>query len=80
MYKWEAEARKKYSDETVNDLIEQQRTYERQKDSNDCNSCGKNNQGAITNIHGKPFIIHYGKFTGKKCDICGRSTERGLRK
>lgn len=76
-YKWEKESLQKYGEEVTQHLIKQQEKYEAMKKDNDCNHCGKGNEGAIIEGRdGKPFILHYGLWSNGRCYYCGRQTNK----
>lgn len=72
-YKWEQESLQKYGEEVTQNLINEQKKYEEVKKDNDCNHCGKGNEGAIIELkNGTPFIMHYGLWSNGRCSFCGR--------
>lgn len=72
-YKWEKESLQKYGEEVTRNLIIQQEEYEAVKKDNDCEYCGKGNEGAIIEWGaGIPFIMHYGLWSNGRCNYCGR--------
>jgi hypothetical protein len=75
-YKWEKEALEKYGKEVTESLIKSQKRYEEKHKDNECNHCGKGNEGAIiewTNDKKEkvPFIMHYGLWSNRRCNFCG---------
>lgn len=73
MYKWEKESLSKYGEEVTLNLIEQQKQYEETEKHNNCEGCGKDNEGAIAELKsGKPFILHYGLWANGRCTFCGK--------
>ncbi|MBX9158368.1 hypothetical protein ACTFR8_22480 [Bacillus cereus group sp. MYBK15-3] len=73
-YTWEKESLEKYGEEATAGLIKQQQTYEEKKKDNDCEHCGKGNEGSIIERKdGTPFIMHFGLWTRDRCGYCGKA-------
>ncbi|MEI5915111.1 hypothetical protein [Bacillus albus] len=76
-YKWEKESLEKYGKEITQNLISQQKKYESMKIDNDCEHCGRRNEGAmIEPKNGAPFILHFGLWSNGRCNYCGRNSGR----
>ncbi|MGR9635293.1 hypothetical protein ACU82A_30380 [Bacillus cereus] len=59
-YKWEKESLEKYGKEITQNLISQQKKYESMKIDNDCEHCGRRNEGAM--IEPKKWCTFYFAF------------------
>lgn len=71
-YTWEEESDRKYGKEVTAGLVKTQLEYEEKHKGNNCKHCGKANEGeVIESAKGVPFMMHYGMWTGSKCDYCG---------
>ncbi|MEX0598494.1 MAG: hypothetical protein WD512_18575 [Candidatus Paceibacterota bacterium] len=78
-YKWEEKSLEKYGKEITFKLIEEQKKYEEKEKDNDCNHCGKGNQGAIIELQdGTPFIMRYGMWSYSegvhRCSYCRKTS------
>ncbi|MFS1518539.1 hypothetical protein V1503_19060 [Bacillus sp. SCS-151] len=74
-YTWEKECLEKFGEEVTANLIKRQQEYEREKKDNDCNKCGKGNEGCINEwTGGRPVLMHYGLWVDGVCDYCGKHT------
>lgn len=78
-YSWEEKTLEKYGKEITLQLIKRQKEYEKENKDNDCNHCGKGNEGAIiewTNHEGEkyPIVMHYGLWTDGRCNYCKKWT------
>jgi hypothetical protein len=72
-YSWEQKSLEKYGEEVTLNLIKRQKEYEEEEKDNDCNNCGKGNEGAIIEWEvGKPIVMHYGLWTDSICNYCGK--------
>lgn len=72
-YSWEKESLEKYGEDATKELIKQQQQYEEKKKDNDCEHCGKGNEGSvIPRTDGTPLIMHFGLWTRNNCNYCGR--------
>ncbi|MED2737029.1 hypothetical protein [Bacillus toyonensis] len=72
-YKWEKESLHKYGQEATSKLIKEQQKFEEQHKDNDCNRCGKGNEGSIVEwVQGKPMLTHYGVCNNGYCEYCGK--------
>jgi hypothetical protein len=73
VYKWEKESLQKYGEEVTLNLIKNQKEYEEKKKDNDCEHCGKGNEGAIIEMKdGRPFLMRYGLWSNGRCNYCGK--------
>ncbi|MEC2974058.1 hypothetical protein P9X77_16135 [Bacillus cereus] len=77
-YKWEKESLQKYGEEATQILITKQKKYEALHKDNNCEYCGKKNEGTLIEIgNGIPFIMHYGMWSSSgRCGYCGEFTGR----
>lgn len=75
-YKWENESLEKYGKEVTQNLINQQKEYETVNKDNDCQHCGKGNEGTIIEVGKKrvPIIMRYGLWSNGRCHFCGKYT------
>lgn len=63
----------KYGEEVTRKLITQQKEYEALKKDNDCEYCGKSNEGTIVEWgEGQDSIIRYELWSNGRCELCGR--------
>ncbi|MGE7887646.1 hypothetical protein ACQKN7_09730 [Bacillus cereus] len=61
-YTWEKATLEKYGEKVTLQLVQKQKAYEEKKKNNDCEHCGKRNEGAIVEVDlNKSILIHYGQ-------------------
>lgn len=75
-YKWENDSFQKYCEKITLQLIAEQKKYEKEERDNDCEYCGKVNEGAVIewkdkNGKGFPVLMHYGLWVEDQCKKCG---------
>lgn len=75
-YKWEKESLEKYGEEVTLNLIKRQKEYEEEEKDNNCDHCGKGNEGVIVELkNGTPTMMHCGLWVDGICKYCGEPME-----
>lgn len=75
-YKWEKDSLQKYGEKITLQLTAAQKKYEGEERDNNCEYCGKGNEGAVIEWSDKkgnrnPVLMHYGLWVDGQCKKCG---------